>query len=139
MFMVLKKGGLDMENQGNMPNKEWLKEEAYRDIKSGMTLGIVGCCICWLPFVGIAGIILGIIGLVKTNRGIKVYGSLGEMAPGRRIPAKILTICAIAFGILLALYYIVIFSVACFAIGEVGGDFNEASDILDNARRYKYY
>ena len=119
-----------MDYQNNMSNNtEYLKSNAYHDIHSGMVLGIVGAAICWLPIGSIVAIVLGIIGIVKTNRGIRVYASMGEQAPGKRIAARILTICALVGGILMTIYWV-------FIVFFIGFLFDNADTYLDNADRY---
>ena len=128
-----------MDYQNNMTNTnspEWLQSNAYHDIHIGMVLGIIGCAICWLPLGSIAAIVLGIIGIIKTNRGIRVYASMGAHAPGKRIAARILTICALVGGILMTIYWIAIICLAVWVVNDEGA----VKDISNSLyREYRYY
>ena len=93
---------------------------AYALISSAMTMGIVSCALCWAPFASIAGIILGFMGKKKVEAGTAMYVEANQPIPGKRIPARILTLVGGITGIVMTVFwaiYIIAICAACAAYG----------------------
>jgi hypothetical protein len=86
-----------------------------------MIMGAVAACIAWMPIGSIVAIILGIIAMKKARRGREAVEASGGTLRGKGnyIAGKIMGICAIAFGGLMTLYYIVILIGVLFAASSV--------------------
>lgn len=88
--------------------------------KSSMIMGAVAACIAWMPIGSIVAIILGIIAMKKARRGREAVEASGGTLRGKgnHIAGKIMGICAIAFGALMTVYYLVVIFAMIAAVGS---------------------
>ena len=84
-----------------------------------LTLGIIAAAVSWIPFLGIGGIIVGAIGMSKSN----AYANSGGVPCGMSITGRILSrvglISGICFAAFWAIYFIAIASCVSYYSGYI--------------------
>ena len=101
--------------------------EHKKDASTSMVLGIIGDVFVWYPLIGIAGLVLSVIALIKSNRNHEFAISNGIKESGMNIAGKWCGIAGIVIGSILFVLYLTVFVVLIlFAIGIIqnSGFFN---------------
>lgn len=88
------------------------EERHKKEASSAMVLGIVGDVLVWYPILGIAGLVLSIIALVKANQNRDFAMRVGIREHGANIAGKWCGIGGIIVGAFLLVVYLAIFAVA---------------------------
>lgn len=88
------------------------EERHKKEASSAMVLGIVGDVFVWYPILGIAGLVLSIIALVKANQNRDFAMRVGIREHGANIAGKWCGIGGIIVGAFLLVVYLAIFAVA---------------------------
>lgn len=88
------------------------EERHKKEASSAMVLGIVGDVLVWYPILGIAGLVLSIIALVKANQNRDFAMRVGIREHGANIAGKWCGIGGIIVGAFLLIVYLAIFAVA---------------------------
>lgn len=88
------------------------EERHKKEASSAMVLGIVGDVLVWYPILGIAGLVLSIIALVKANQNRDFTMRVGIREHGANIAGKWCGIGGIIVGAFLLIVYLAIFAVA---------------------------
>ena len=97
-------------NTGQEPVVLSMDEERHKkEASSAMVLGIVGDVLVWYPILGIAGLVLSIIALIKANHNRDFAMRAGIREHGANIAGKW---CGIIVGAFLLIVYLAIFAVA---------------------------
>ena len=88
------------------------EERHKKEASSAMVLGIVGDMLVWYPILGIAGLVLSIIALIKANHNRDFAMRAGIREHGANIAGKWCGIGGIIVGAFLLIVYLAIFAVA---------------------------
>ena len=88
------------------------EERHKKEASSAMVLGIVGDVLVWYPILGIAGLVLSIIALVKANQNRDFAMRVGIREHGANIAGKWCGIGGIIVGAFLLVVYLAIFAVS---------------------------
>ena len=83
---------------------------------STLVLGIIGLCCAVMPYVTFVGIILGGIGLSKSNALAERYGAL----KGKALAGRILSRIGLIFGIIDTAIYLVVIILVCSVVIATG-------------------
>lgn len=108
-------------NQNYAVNRPVLspEEELHRkEASSSMVLGIIGDVLIWYPVVGIAGLVLSIIALVKSNRNRQYAFSHGVREHGMNVAGRWCGIGGIIAGAIMLLLYLA--AIALMVLAYVG-------------------
>lgn len=95
------------------------EERHKKEASSAMVLGIVGDVLVWYPILGIAGLVLSIIALVKANQNRDFAMRVGIREHGANIAGKWCGIGGIIVGAFLLVVYLAIFAVAALLMFNV--------------------
>lgn len=95
------------------------EERHKKEASSAMVLGIVGDVLVWYPILGIAGLVLSIIALVKANQNRDFAMRSGIREHGANIAGKWCGIGGIIVGAFLLVVYLAIFAVAALLMFNV--------------------
>ena len=95
------------------------EERHKKESSSAMVLGIVGDVLVWYPILGIAGLVLSIIALVKANQNRDFAMRVGICEHGANIAGKWCGIGGIIVGAFLLVVYLAIFAVAALLMFNV--------------------
>ena len=95
------------------------EERHKKEASSAMVLGIVGDVLVWYPILGIAGLVLSIIALVKANQTRDFAMRVGIREHGANIAGKWCGIGGIIVGAFLLVVYLAIFAVAALLMFNV--------------------
>lgn len=95
------------------------EERHKKEASSAMVLGIVGDVLVWYPILGIAGLVLSIIALVKANQNRDFAMRVGIREHGANIAGKWCGIGGIIVGAFLLIVYLAIFAVAALLMFNV--------------------
>lgn len=95
------------------------EERHKKEASSAMVLGIVGDVLVWYPILGIAGLVLSIIALVKANQNRDFAMRVGIREHGANIAGKWCGISGIIVGAFLLVVYLAIFAVAALLMFNV--------------------
>lgn len=101
-----------MENVDHTtPTKEELAQETHRrEASTSMVLGIVGDCIVWYPILGVAGLVLCIFALIKSNRNKEYANENNLYEHSCNIAGRWCGIGGIIVGSILLILYLVAFA-----------------------------
>ena len=83
--------------------------EHKKTSSTALVLGIIGDILVWYPIIGIAGLVLAVFALVKSNKNHLFAEENGIPESGMNVAAKWCGIGGILVGGILAIVYIVIF------------------------------
>ena len=95
------------------------EERHKKEASSAMVLGIVGDVLVWYPILGIAGLVLSIIALVKANQNRDFAMRVGIREHGANIAGKWCGIGGLIVGAFLLVVYLAIFAVAALLMFNV--------------------
>ena len=95
------------------------EERHKKEASSAMVLGIVGDVLVWYPILGIAGLVLSIIALVKANQNRDFAMRVGIREHGANIAGKWCGSGGIIVGAFLLVVYLAIFAVAALLMFNV--------------------
>lgn len=95
------------------------EERHKKEASSAMVLGIVGDVLVWYPILGIAGLVLSIIALIKANQNRDFAMRVGIREHGANIAGKWCGIGGIIVGAFLLVVYLAIFAVAALLMFNV--------------------
>lgn len=85
-----------------------------------LILGIISLAISWIPFVGIGGIVVGAIGMGKSNAYVKAGGVRCGMSITGRILSRVGLIVSIVMTVIWILYFIIFASI----IGNISSSYS---------------
>lgn len=106
------------------------EERHKKEASSAMVLGIVGDVLVWYPILGIAGLVLSIIALVKANQNRDFAMRVGIREHGANIAGKWCGIGGIIVGAFLLVVYLAIFAVAALLMFNVLADAGTLSTFM---------
>lgn len=106
------------------------EERHKKEASSAMVLGIVGDVLVWYPILGIAGLVLSIIALVKANQNRDFAMRAGIREHGANIAGKWCGIGGIIVGAFLLVVYLAIFAVAALLMFNVLTDVDMFSTFM---------
>ena len=112
-----------MYNNNYNYNPNWYQptgpQPGKHEATVAMVLGIVGDVLVWYPILGIAGLVLSIIALVKANQNRDFAMRVGIREHGANIAGKWCGIGGIIVGAFLLVVYLEIFAVAALLMFNV--------------------
>lgn len=85
--------------------------EHKKNSSISLVLGIIGDVLVWYPIIGIAGLVLSVLALIRSNRNRLFAQQNGVPENGMNVAAKWCGVGGVLVGGILAIIYIIVFIV----------------------------